>query len=351
MNTIKVFKKGWIRIVLLVVFLGNSTSFFGQTMVSTTGKNTYSFTTSGKNGAKTYRVKNSNNDFKIEYEGEITLSDDDKDVIGISMGGFLEIKKTSFGSKRRILIHAEEGTLVKKYYKGWSKKPYNPTGKAWLAAILPEIVRTTTIAAEARVNRFYKKGGANSVLSEVREIKSDYVKIAYIKLLLKKNLSTKELVSVLKSTGKNIKSDYYVSQILKNNQNVFLKNGRTVTAYIDAALRLKSDHYLSEVIKTVINNENISDKQLDSLLEATKGIKSDHYLTQVLKELMKRKTLNAKNITKVLEITSNIKSDYYKTEIFKKVLLAKNLSDFEFARFLTSLKSLRTKVMRMHNII
>ena len=160
------------------------------------------------------------------------MSNDDRDIIGVSRGGFIEIKKSSFGTKRRILIHNESGTLVKKYFVGWSEKSYNSEGRKWLADILPEILRTTTIAAKSRVDRFYKKGGASNVLAEVSKMKSDFVKSAYIKLLLKKNLSTNEMVKTIQSTGKYIKSDHYVSQILKSNQKAFLKNDRTITAYI-----------------------------------------------------------------------------------------------------------------------
>ena len=193
-----------------------------------TGSNSYSVNTSKNNGKSTIHVKDNGKDFKIEYEGEITVSDDDTDVIAISDGGFIEITKSSFGSRRRIVIEADRsGNLDRRYYVGRSEKSYNPDGKAWLAEILPDVVRHTTIAAKSRVDRFYARGGANAVLNEIDELESDYVKAAYFKLLLENNLSNSELVSVIREAGNSINSDYYLANILESNQKAFLSSSQT----------------------------------------------------------------------------------------------------------------------------
>jgi hypothetical protein len=60
-------------------------------------------------------IRNVRNDFKIEYEGEILLSDDGTDIKNISSGGFLKIKKSSFGRNHKNVIEKEENTLVRKF--------------------------------------------------------------------------------------------------------------------------------------------------------------------------------------------------------------------------------------------
>lgn len=62
--------------------------------------NAQSYAVNYNKGKTTIKVQNGMFDnFSINYEGEITLSNDDRDVIGISDGGYLEIKKSAFGSK------------------------------------------------------------------------------------------------------------------------------------------------------------------------------------------------------------------------------------------------------------
>ena len=171
----------------------------------TKSKSNYSISNDGKGRIQ---ITNNGKEFQIEYEGDITLSDDDKDIVAISNGGFVEIEQSSFGNRRRIVIESDRnGNLIKKYYEGRTEKDFNPEGKEWLADVLQEIVRSTTLAAEARVNRFYSKGGANAVLAEIGRIESDYVNAAYFKLLLEKKLSNDELVKTIEVAGKEIDSD------------------------------------------------------------------------------------------------------------------------------------------------
>jgi hypothetical protein len=57
------------------------------------------------------------------------LSDGGKDIKNISSGGFLDIKKSSFGRSHKIVIEKEENTFVRKFDIGWNEKDYYPFGK------------------------------------------------------------------------------------------------------------------------------------------------------------------------------------------------------------------------------
>ncbi|EDP70649.1 hypothetical protein FBALC1_07818 [Flavobacteriales bacterium ALC-1] len=295
------------------------------------------------NGKSEIQISTNGKNFKIEFEGDITISADDKDITAISDGGFIEITKSSFGSKRRILIESDRsGKLIKKYYVGRKEKSYNSEGKAWLAEILPEVVRTTTIAAESRVNRFYAKGGANAVLNEVRQMDSDYVQSAYLKLLLKKSLNSSELVSVIETAGKRINSDHYLAGILKSNQSAFLANDETVDAYINASKSLSSDHYATSVLKKVISDKSITDNQMAKLLDISKTINSDHYLSTVLTQIMDKRDLNSQNVSKIIELSKDISSDHYKTQVLKKVIRENNMPSDAYDAFIATLSDVNS---------
>ncbi len=321
-------KKRILNVLLLALLIALPTNSFSQDNTSI----------SNNNGKSKIHITNNGKDFKIEYEGDITLSDDDKDIIAISNGGFIEIERSSFGSKRRIVVESDRnGKLLKKYYEGRKEKDFNPDGKKWLAEVLQEIVRTTTIGAQSRLNRFYSKGGANAVLGEIERIESDYVKDTYFKLLLEKNLSNGDLVNVIKRAGEEIESDHYLASILTSNQKAFLSSGQTISAYLEAAKSLDSDHYLTSVLKQVINDKAINDNQMESFLELSKSIKSDHYVTEVLIEVMKNRELNSQNITKIISLSKDIESDHYKAEVLTKVINSKGMSSDAYDAFIDTL--------------
>lgn len=332
MRRITITRKINLLVLFMIAFMLMPSIFFAQNSISVnsdTGKNKIS-------------IRNNRSNFEVKYEGEITLSDDDKDIQDISSGGYIEIKKSSFGRSRKIVIEKEGNTLIRKFYIGWSEKEYYPEGKNWLADILPEILRSTKVGAKSRVNRFYNKGGVNEVLSEIKKMDSDYVQSVYFKLLLKKELTNKETIRTLEIVGNTIKSDYYLSNVLRKNQQLFLKSPETLDAYITAAKNVNSDYYLNQIVKAVISNKNISDTQLARLLNISSDINSDYYLSDILKEVMDNRELNKQNMLLVMKLSKSINSDHYKSNILKKALRSKNLSKGAYDSFLISLKDINS---------
>ena len=163
----------------------------------------YSYNNTNDNKTSIKYSKSGFDKFVLKYEGEITLSDDDKDIVAISDGGYLEIKKSVFGSKRKVVIESDaHGRLLKKYYTGFSQKAFEPEGRKWLAEMLPDIVRTYNIGTEARVERFYNHGGARAVFDEVNFLENDYAAYEYLRMVLEKDLTTEELEELLRLAGK-----------------------------------------------------------------------------------------------------------------------------------------------------
>lgn len=295
-----------------------------------------------RNGKTTISVKNGKrHSFSLEYEGEITLSDDDKDVIAISNGGYMEIKKSAFGSRRRIFMESDNnGRLIKKYYIGSSEEPFANEGKAWLAEVLPDVLRSSTLAAKQRVDRFYTQGGTTAVLREVDLIDSDYVKSAYIKLLLDKNPKNSDLISILRVVGSDINSDHHQAQILKHNTKAFLTSDATTAAYIEATGKINSDHHQSDVLKRSIRDGDISEAQMKSLFAITKNINSDHHKASVLREVMKNRSLSNENIELLISASRDINSDHHKAQVLKTALATAELSKSGYSAFLRSMSDI-----------
>lgn len=265
--------------------------------------------------------------FNVEFDGYVTLSDDDRDVVAISAGGYLKISKSAFGSKRRILIEADrDGNLIRKYYEGWSQKDYEPDGRNWLAEVLPEIVRSSTLGAEDRVNRIYDRGGMSAFVNEVERLEGDYVKTAYIKIIICKKLTDDELDQLISVMGREVKSDYYLSSLLMDNYSVFLANPNRVTAFVGATRSIGSDHYMAELLQKVLVSDEVSDTQLSSVLKAAESIQSDHYLSNVLIELMNRRELSGATLEDVMDVSRGIQSDHYLSQTLREALNQDNLS-------------------------
>ncbi|MEP2770997.1 MAG: hypothetical protein ABJH05_02535 [Fulvivirga sp.] len=320
--------KGWAILAALLVI---SASGVAQTVIKSDGNKERIVITKNNNTWK-HTSKSGLSSFNIEYKGKIEVTDDDKDIKSISPGGYLEISKTTFGSKREILVEAASGgSLRREYYEGRTKTEWEPAGRKWLAEILPEIVRSTGIAAESRVDRFFKQGGVDAVINEIGRLDGNYVVAIYGKLLLAKDgLSNNDLKKAIEGISNELDSDYYLAEILKDNASRFLKNDATADVYFEAATKIGSDYYATVVLKEALDSYKPSASSLAKIMEASKSIGSDYYQASLLTRVLELDDLDGELLAEVIETTKDVSSDYYQSQILSKALDKKGLSSSSY---------------------
>lgn len=266
------------------------------------------------------------NDFKIEMRGKLEVTDDDRDIKSLSDDGYLEITKTVFGSRRTVVIESEGGGRIKRtYYEGRNKMDWEQ-GRQWLGEILPEIVRSTTLGAEGRVNRYYAKGGTTAVLQEIAVITSDYVQAHYAKLLLAKDIPAADVPVAIQKISSSISSDYYLTSVLQKNVGKLLDTPAAADAFFKGAQQISSDYYKTSLLKDALKSYAGSPAQIKTILQAASSVHSDYYLSALLIALLDQEELKDESLTDLMNVALHIHSDYYRTEVMSRALGKKNLS-------------------------
>jgi hypothetical protein len=316
-----------------------STSSSTSTSISNDGKT--STKTSVKNGRYTYSSNTGSNQLELEYDGEVKFTDDDKAIKSISRGGYLKIKKTSFGERRELLAEPNsDGTINYEYSEGRRSAEFNESAKKWLADVLLEVIRTTGIGAEGRVERFYKSGGVDAVLKETDAIRSDHVSHIYLKELLRRDkLSETELTKIASYVPRNLSSDHYITEVFKDSGNLFLKSPKSTEAFLSAIDRMDSDHYVSLILMRALKVD-LSDEMISKVLDAAERMDSDHYKTNVIKEVMDRRDLSDNVINRIVKASTEINSDHYATIILLDALDRPNLSDKAFENLMDAVSNI-----------
>ena len=296
--------------------------------------------TTNNSGKTVWNHSNGISNFNVEIRGKIELTDDDRDIKSISSDGYLEINKTVFGSKRTLVVTPQGNSLKRQYYEGRTSMPFEPEGRKWMNEILPELVRTTTIGAESRVNRFYKQGSINAVLDEINRLESDYVKAHYANLLVGLPILPKDYAAIISKVAGTLDSDYYLAEFLQKNLSKFLVNKEATDAVFAACGKMESDHYKTEVIKEALRNQSASPEAVRSILLASGKMESDHYKTEVLNALMKQSNLTDATIGEMINATKSIQSDYYRSVVLNRALAKAGLSSTSYQRVLESVKDI-----------
>jgi hypothetical protein len=333
---------GIAALVLLVQPLAAQVSSASKS-TSATKSSSVSVSHNSRDDIQRWRTSNGFDNFNVEYRGKIEITDDDKDIKSMSDDGFLEISKTVFGSKRSIVIEAQgNGKIKKEYYEGRTEKPWEPGGKAWLAEILPEVVRTTTLCAESRVARFFRQGGTTAVLNELDKIESDYVRSGYANLLMKQPVQAKDYSAIINKLAEKTDSDHYMTEFLKNHTDKFLQNKEATTALFSATRKMDSDHYKTVVIKAALKGQIASLENVKIILQAASQMESDHYVTEVLSSLLNQNNLTDGIVSEIINTTQSIESDHYKTVVLTSAMDKPGLSSIAYGRVVESVKTIES---------
>jgi hypothetical protein len=320
----------------LTLLIALTSALFGQEE-----KKSYSQTTSRRqSGTTVYNHSDGFQSFNIEMRGKIEVTDDDRDIKSMSPDGYLEINKTVFGSRRTLVISQQGGSLKREYYEGRTPVAYEPEGRKWLAEIMPELVRSSLIGAEGRVNRFFKQNGVQGVLGEINQLESEYVKEHYAGLLVDHpGVTSKDYKTIVDGVSQAIDdSDYYLSEFLRKGLDKFMTSKEALEAVFRACDSMESDHYKTEIIKEAVRTQPVNEASIKVILVATNKMESDHYKTEVLSALLKQSNLSDPIVSEMINATRAFESDHYRTVVLNKALATKGLSSTSYQKTLESVK-------------
>jgi hypothetical protein len=303
-------------------------------------QNNRSVSISNRSGVSKYSASDGFQKLNVEYDGKIVFAEDDQSIASISRGGYMLIRKTSFGQRREVLAEADGDKVVYEYRVGRRRQEWDQEAQEFLADVLLEVIRTTGIGAEGRVERFYKAGGVDRVLEETDDIRSDYVTHIYLQVLLDDySLNENELVSLARYIPRSLDSDHYITEVFKSNADQFLESNAATTAFLDAIRRMDSDHYIT-VILTQTLREELDDEALIKVIKAADLMDSDHYKTNVLKEVLDRRNLSVQVVDEVIKASSDIGSDHYASIVISDALDRPNLSDDAFNNLMDAVSNM-----------
>jgi len=222
----------------------------------------------------------------VKSRGKIALTNDDENVKSISSGGYLRIRKTTFGNKKEVLIESDhDGNLSKYYYDNRIEMEFETEGRRWLRDILPEVVRSTGIAAEDRVNRFFKADGVEGVLDEIEELSGSSVKGKYFGLLLEKNgLNGRDLSKIAREISSEISSSSQQGDIYRKYSHKFLASEESAEDFFRGIGRVSSSSEQGYTLRQVLRKNNLTPPVMALLLDATSNISSSSERGAVLRD-------------------------------------------------------------------
>jgi beta-lactamase regulating signal transducer with metallopeptidase domain len=276
---------------------------------------------------------------EVDVEGEVVFLPDDTGVERMGRGALLEIEERIGRTERRARFEPGPGGVVRRFWVDGDEVSWSEEADRWIAAMLPELFRHTTINAEARVQRMLREGGADRVFAEVERMRSEHVASTYLELLMEHgSLDTQEYVRVIEIAG-TLESDHNAGTLLMS----VVDRAGLQSAFQDPLLRaaegLGSDHQKSRVLERLLQAD-LTPAQLDAVVTSTRTIDSDHAASTVLASLARGQRLQVMDRAAFLDALDGIQSDHAKGTVVHAFLDAVSLDGDEVVRVLDMTRSI-----------
>ncbi|HEX8709284.1 MAG TPA: hypothetical protein VF723_13640 [Pyrinomonadaceae bacterium] len=296
------------------------------------------------------RYDDGNHSLEIRATGGLEFTDSDADVKSMARDGYLLIEERRGSMSRRLEISpGANAEPQRSFYVGGQAHAFDQEARAWLAEVLPDVIRNTAIGARARVQRIYRQRGAVGVLDEISLIRSDGAKRIYFRELLGTgNLDTTTLGRAARQVAREISSDGEKAVLLIETADLYLGNGAASRAFFEAVDSISSDGERRRVLSAILKKSPDTDdvlrtlksarrissdgekaalliqhaavflshpSSLPSLFDTINSISSDGEHARVLSSLLKRRTLDRENLMRVLRSAELISSDGEKANV------------------------------------
>ena len=270
----------------------------------------------------------------VQIDGEIEFAADDSDVSHMEPGALFEIEERVGRDRRRVRYEGESGGRIeRRYWVDGEEVAFGADAEAWMATILPELFRNTTLNAPARVRRMVAEGGPERVFREVRNIHSDHVAGRYLELLMEETpLTEGQYASVIDVAG-GLDSDHSTAELLLG---VVARAGMRPAfqnPLLQAASTIDSDHQRTRVLQALLQSP-LTPGQLNAVIRSAASIESDHQLSMILTAVAETGRLNDMDRSAFLDAIGTIDSDHQHAVVVNAFLDAGPLSDAELARVL-----------------
>lgn len=271
-------------------------------------------------GQDSYRYRHSDNgdSLEVNLRGQVRFNAAETDVSHLGKGARLEVVEDRDGVEREILYYGKDGVIQRRYRVDGDERPLDAEGRAWLAKIMPGLLRETAINADARGKAILAKGGPDALLADIARIRTDYAAARYLGVLFgNAKLDAAQLSRAL-AIAKGIESDFELRQALL----AALKSQTLAPAQQVQVLKLSteigSDFEQAELLVAAVDRAAPRGEVLAAWRAAADEVGSDFEKRRVIEALLRHASQDSAVVVMALDSAHNIGSDFETREVLTR---------------------------------
>lgn len=260
---------------------------------------------------------------QVALWGKVEFTEDEHDVQSVGHDGRLYVRERRPNVDRELTVTPGDGDGPRYAYSvDGERASFDDEGRAWLADLLPTVLRESGLNARQRVARIRREGGVSAVLADIKRTQSTSAKrAAYDALLQEGTLSSDEEARVARQAGTDLaSSDGELRAVLE----AIGKRGH-MAAPMAEAFGAAVEHMSSDGEKRELLQQYALKGDRDMLLVSMRqaaSISSDGEKSEFLRATASRYLANDDEQLRnaFFSVTNTISSDGEKHEVLNAVL-------------------------------
>ncbi len=273
-----------IPLLIPLVLLPAACSRSGTWTYHNDGYTTFS---SHSDGSATHiQIGQGDNERKIRVIGEVDLGEDGSDIRLLTPGASFGIKENGWDGKRQLDVRrAADGASVYAYQFEGAEHEYDAEAREWIAGVVHDLHRKTSIGARSRAARLLAEGGVDRVLGAIEEIDSSSAIRIYVGTLLgDPTLSPEQLITTVDVAGRKVSSSSSLEEILVEVADQHRADEALTLKVVEAASRISSSSSHGEVLGAVARSRPMTAASSGAFYRSAAAISSSSTKEELLVE-------------------------------------------------------------------
>ena len=264
-----------------------------------------------------YSVRDGDHALKVTMRGEVAFTDDESDVRRLGDGARVTVFERKGGDEREMRFSARDGKIQREYRVDGDVVPLDAEGRAWLAQVLPGVIRESGMDADARGRRILGKGGTPALLAEIARIRGDHARGRYLVVLFEHATLDDAQTAKAIDLAKAIDSDYELRRTLQAAASLPALSDARVGLLLDAATSIESDFELAELLRTVAAARPVGEGLLPAWRAVLAKLGSDFEHRRVLEALLQPAGASPAQVVVALDAAGGIGSDFERRQVLE----------------------------------
>lgn len=225
---------------------------------------------------------------EVELDGELALSSDQRAVIGLSEGGRFEIESSGGEVDHHLSFESGEGGIaIPSYRRDGAPATFDEGAQDWLASVLQDVCRSTSIGARERAQHLLASGGSEALLADFPELANDGAREIYIETLLAHQGTHEVLVGVLDAVGE-LSSDSAKERLLSGLMSEAPQDSGVGLALLESTAGISSSSTRQALYEAWMEQRPHADALTPSLLAGIARIPSSSSREELLLRVLPR---------------------------------------------------------------